>query len=250
MNVHGLNIKTGGLVIDLHREKPHLWVETPEDFEALRQELEAYGYELDDLRQKTRLDYPVEIMEKQGMALFYASLYQATHKVKCRSCGRYIDNRGVQTHNHQCEYCHEPTFLLIAPGTELIFGFDANSRYVNNLQMTVHHWDEAAGFIYFKDEFLQSGLGGCNPTVGEAILAANKDKWEYVVDEQDQELLIKIAFTSVDDENPPAIFVYDVIRSQRNYTELRVWEGVEYSPYGEFPVPQSIYIHLSYLISQ
>jgi hypothetical protein len=222
-----------------------LYVKTKSALENLLNSLREKGYQIKNLRDpEERYDKTVAVqtMEKNGWALWYASL--DVRRGKCKTCGGHISTLGIQCHGHTCELCGAVTYYKIVDGSTVRFSFvqndDERDYGMADLTMKAKRWDVDAAFLYLYPEVLD-GLWLCGKEAKQ-YFKANHDKWEEV--EEEGQKLIRVHYPNSFYLKDSAINPSDIRGNYWNHEIVLVWEGEEYPEYfSKFPIAQSLSIY-------
>lgn len=223
-----------------------LYIEQPDALMPVLDELRAIGYEVKDCRKdedRERKSVPVEQQEQEGWYLWYAHLTDI-RRGKCNSCQSYIATQGIQSHGHTCEVCGAITYLNIQDGSSVRFSFVGEHGYFPpELNMKAYRWDVEQADLYLYPEPLEhGGWGILKGEKAQEYLMLHQDKWEQV--ELDGKPYLKVKYAdspwTKDHEGVDTIDVRDIYGHYWNHKIVRLWQGQEYSEWGDFPLPESV----------
>lgn len=225
-----------------------LYAKSPEALQKLFEELRKRGYEIKDSSisegEPGSFGYkpPRSEMEKNGWSLWYAKLRDDVlqRKGKCRTCGSYIDTRGIQSHKHKCEICGNYTYLDFENGSTIRFNFISDERVIHpSLEMTIFGYDDVSRTLLLypwpidKDDFLSY-----SERKGEEYLQKNKKKW-FVVKRYGVKF-IGIPYDAYSHHiySTDVISVSEIFRHRHNFTIVKLYKGKEYGEFESSPVPE------------
>jgi hypothetical protein len=219
----------------------NLYCKTPEALDIALEQARSIGYEIKDSRTDESRATP-EKMEQNGWSLWYASL--DVRRAKCGSCGFYMSMAGTRVHGHTCENCGAVTYREIVEDSTVRFSFrgDEYVMFGPELVMKVKRWDDQNSWLYLKYGFEGRSIGTLIGDKAEAYLTEHAGKWELV--EEDGERLLKVHYARglyVQDDD--VLNVRDIWGHEFNSTEVKVWDGKEYSTWDSLPVPESFSIY-------
>jgi hypothetical protein len=221
--------------------------ETPEALQTALEALKSTGYSIESQRDRQNEPNPsiysepktIEEMEQLGEPLWYAHL--DIRRTKCRSCKQYINISGVRIHGHLCEYCSDVTYKELVRGTEIEFGFTADQYQGVRamLRATVGCWEAEAGKLY-----LQPIVDFPRESARSYLLQHRGSSWKYTVKNGVTFMLVEYHIRHVDSPKSN-IYISRKIGGHQNFTEVLVWNGLEYatSQQAEMPFPSSIQIY-------
>lgn len=221
--------------------------ETPESLQTALEALKSTGYSIESRRE--RQDEPdssiysepkaIEKMGAEGLPLWYAHL--DLHRIKCKSCKQYINIRGIRIHGHLCEYCSDVTYKELVRGTEIEFGFTADQYQGVRamLRATVGCWEAEAGKLY-----LQPIVDLPHVSVRTYLRQHRGSSWKYTVKNGVTFMLVEYHIRRIGSPKSN-IYISRKIGGHQNFTEVLVWNGLEYatSQRSELPFPSSIQIY-------
>lgn len=227
-----------------------LYAKTSEALERLFAFLKARGYEIEDTSiskgEPGSIGYRPsrEVLEKKGSSLWYARLRDdvVVRRGKCRSCGSYIDTRGIQSHKHKCEKCGAYTYLDFDLGSIIRFSFISreDGRLGANVTMKVYGYDEEQKLLLlFPDPLDGKGYFDCTKKEALKVLEENKDKWFKT--RRNGVIYIAVHHNPYTGFKEPedVISVYEIHGRYHNYSIIKLYEGKEYGDYESLPVPES-----------
>jgi hypothetical protein len=225
----------------------NLYARTPEALKALLQELETKGYKIKDCRKDERRDAPIEVQEKNGWYLWYASLDLPKQGV-CYSCGAHISTSGIWTHEHQCEACGEFTYLKFTSESTIRFYFINKEKqdrvsYEPIIKMKIYGYDkETSSLLLHAEPCDGNNFSDWKKEKAEEVLRENEDKIRRLTAE-DGTPLIAIKY----DPNAHEYDVMGCVDISPNYHNAKivtVYEGKDYSEYGgDLPIRESYVIY-------
>lgn len=223
---------------------------SPEALEAALTTLREVGYEVEDRRLDARLlerfATTPEAMERVGAALWHARLKNIRYG-KCGSCQQYISTQGIESHGHTCETCGEVTYLYLPKGATVRFQFVRVPYRVldRQLVMDVIHWDRENGWLYLEPEMVElAGLMVAYGDIAADYLNEHLDKWELTEYEGQAAMKVRYFGSGHERYSENGIELYGSSGEYKNFSIVRIWDGVEYSEYGQdFPLPPSLYLY-------
>jgi hypothetical protein len=232
---------------DVVRIFDSMYCRSPEGLQIALDTLRTIGYTITDpdidRHMRESLATP-EAKARYGWPLRSAKL-EISKRIKCDSCGSYLNGADYDTHGHQCESCGAVTYLDIPDGSEVRFVFLGHDLSCggDQLLMKVKHWDYQDGWLYLCREVGAGRYGVLGPEEAEAYLALHQDKWEAV--EESGQRLIKLRYIKRGHGEHPATIIdrTESFCSRIYFSEVVVWEGREYSDRDpEFPLPKHVSI--------
>jgi hypothetical protein len=208
-----------------------LHVKSPLALETLLAALRTTGYSIKNLREDTSRKVSVEVMEKNGWSLWFASL--DVTRGKCRSCSSIISVSGIRSHGHTCEKCGAVTYYDIIDGSIIRFSFiqrDDKAGFMADITMKAKRWDTETGQLYLYPEVMD-GLWRSGDSA-RAYLEENRDKWSEV--EEDGQKLVCVKYPLPWDYESSAINPSDISGHYHNHSIVKVWQEKEYAEFAFF----------------
>lgn len=230
-----------------------LYVTEPEALTPLLDELQSMGYSIEDNRDEAkqtragRTVIPREEMEQEITPLWFAKLPDM-QQGKCGSCGQYISVWGIRSHGHRCEHCGTITYLEIQDGSTVEWYFKTTDSMPRRLYMKAYKWDAEQGLLYLYPETESSRWLALTGEKAQEYLQYHSDKWH--VEEHDGHSLLVAKYRSYaqrkadnDTEVSDEIEVMDISSHFINHSIVKLWQGQEYSEWGDLPMPKYLSIY-------
>ena len=255
-----------------------LYAKSPEALAALLEELKEVGYDINDCGAEEKRASREE-MEKNGWSLWLARLRDDVcgRKGKCRSCKSYIDVRGVRSHKHKCEICGAHTYLEFVDGSTISFYFmnDASGErgfLSSDIKMKVYDYDEQLGCLLLYPKPLDGGRWGTMDSKrAQKVLDANRKQFRRIpsrlskgMRKHIRRLKAQSRYDEVKDIQsreknrrfgksliaiPYELHMVGVINTTDSYGHVfnhdvvKLFQGQEYSDWGNLPIPESYSIY-------
>lgn len=221
-----------------------LYVKTQEALDQLMEKLKSTGYKIKDLRKEKDGEAPIEMMEKNGWSLWYASLPNL-QKGKCGSCKSIIKVGGICSHGHKCEVCGEVTYYDIIDGSTVEFRFNDDGydgvMFSPKLKFNVKRWDAEESRLFLYPEPLEGRLSSVTGEKAKKYLEENKSKWQEV--EENGQKLIQIKYARTGMIKDSDINMYEIMGHYHNHSIVKIWGGEEYSEWADLPINERMSIY-------
>jgi hypothetical protein len=180
---------------------------------------------------------------------------------KCGSCGRIIDRRGVARHGHVCEHCGAPTAVEYVKGGHIRVAFLRRHEAVadgKTLSFRIFGYDAERGEMAVYADPVFDGPHGARPglldpkTPEAARRVLEEAEGLYRLEERDDDgEKVSVAVFRypgdgmIDDDS--VVDTHGVSGGTRNWRDVQVYNGVEYSAFADLPIPDSVSLRLEFI---